>query len=582
MRVLLLHSEDSALSGPWVGQKWDAIFDLARSGWAACERWSVAFGCPVKPVDGLREGYSDLRRVRDVMRAGIGRLVDGEGLDWWELTSMLIHQRLENLVLLWTLADELPRDAEFWITRNGFEAEALRFRVGSRLGVISTPRSNAATAIGRYLSRLWQLPLTQVAQTAGDKYDAGYRIRRHFHRAPRTADEPAVLVPSSYVNMSRTGVSCAQLLPGKAFLLVATRRSGWLPKTPGNVRQEWLASYAQNAQAGEISQLRHQWASLKKELCEVPELAALEQAGILDGFPRYFADGVAIRNAWLRLLTIESVSAVLCCDDSNPHTHIPLLLAKKRGLPTVACHHGALDGRYLFKRAHADVILAKGTMEQDYLVHTCGLDPSMVQIGAFSAPGFQGEKHGTRDWIVFFSEPYEMTGGRTDEIYRDLLPGMVHLGKQAGKKVVVKLHPSENVRNRQRMARAVLSQEEFAAVEWLTGGFGAKLLQNTWFGLTVQSSVAMECMVHGVPCFVCDWLDLWPYGYLGQFRKFGVGIALRSPQEIARIPQILETYSPDRKLVERCWVPICPDRLEAILSGRVAEEAAPIPLQRAQ
>src|SRR6266446_2988356 len=33
MRILLLHHEDSPLAGPWVGQGWSDVYDVARSGW---------------------------------------------------------------------------------------------------------------------------------------------------------------------------------------------------------------------------------------------------------------------------------------------------------------------------------------------------------------------------------------------------------------------------------------------------------------------------------------------------------------------------------------------------------------------
>src|SRR5437868_13823095 len=127
MQVLLLHPDDAPLAGPWIHCKWDAVFDLARSGWSACERWSAAFGCPVKPIDALREGNAQTRRVRELLQFGMGRLVDEEGLDWWELTSILFHQQMESLVLLRMLVDSLPSDAEVQVTRDGFEAQALSF-----------------------------------------------------------------------------------------------------------------------------------------------------------------------------------------------------------------------------------------------------------------------------------------------------------------------------------------------------------------------------------------------------------------------------------------------------------------------
>src|SRR5215813_9349148 len=111
MRVLLLHSEDDPLSGPWAGQRWDRVYDLARSGWAACERWSRTFGCPVTPIDALRDGFAEVTRVGELLRFGFGRLLDSEGLDWWELTSIMVHQQMEWVVLLRKIAAELPPDA---------------------------------------------------------------------------------------------------------------------------------------------------------------------------------------------------------------------------------------------------------------------------------------------------------------------------------------------------------------------------------------------------------------------------------------------------------------------------------------
>ncbi len=583
MRTLLLHPDDPPLAGPWVRERWDAVFDLARSGWAACERWVRVFGCPVKPIDGLRHGHAEIGKVRELLQMGLGRLVDQEGLDWWELTAILVHQQLESVVLLRKFVDDLPPDAEVSITRDGFEARALRSWLGERLRVISSPGAPARKGPRHYLNRLWRLPSAQVAQVLGDKYDAGYRVRRHLHQGARRSDQPVILVPSSYINMSLTGAAYARLAPDSRFLLVSTRQSGRLREVPDNVRQAWLAAYAHDSSADEYREIIQRWEELKKEIESVPELAALSHSGLMDDFPRRFADGLAIRNAWLGVLNIEPVEAVLCCDDSNPHTHIPLLLGQRRGLPTISCHHGAFDGRHLIKKNHADVILAKGRMEQDYLIDTCGVDPSVVEIGAPSTPEHRaGARTAEGDWIVFFSEPYEMTAGRTEEIYRDVMPGLTDLAKRTGKRLVVKLHPSENLPDRQSLTQRVLTQEQRGTIQWITGRFGPELLRRTGFGLTVQSSVAMECVVHGVPCFLCDWLDLWPYGYISQYRKFRVGIGLRTPEEIASIPEKLAAYHPDPSIAEDCWEAMSPKRFAEILAGRRVAAAVPARMQRAQ
>jgi hypothetical protein len=151
-----------------------------------------------------------------------------------------------------------------------------------------------------------------------------------------------------------------------------------------------------------------------------------------------------------------------------------------------------------------------------------------------------------------------------------------------GKRLAVKLHPSENLPDRQSLTQKVLTREQMEMIQWLTGRFGPELLRRTWFGLTVQSSVAMECMVHGVPCFLCEWLDLWPYGYIAQYRKFRVGIGLRSPEEIASIPEKLAAYSPDPRIVADCWEAMTPERFKEILAGGRTAGPVSVRMQRAQ
>ena len=68
----------------------------------------------------------------------------------------------------------------------------------------------------------------------------------------------------------------------------------------------------------------------------------------------------------------ENIVGCLCADDSNPYSRIPLILAKRNEVSTLACHHGALDAWMAIKTQHADFYLAKGEMERDYLVHIQG------------------------------------------------------------------------------------------------------------------------------------------------------------------------------------------------------------------
>jgi hypothetical protein len=93
-------------------------------------------------------------------------------------------------------------------------------------------------------------------------------------------------------------------------------------------------------------------------------------------------------------------------------------------------------------------------------------------------------------------------------------------------------------------------------------------MRDIWFACTVISTSALDCAIRGIPTFLCGWLENWPFGYMRQFEAFRVGVKLSKPEEIAQIPQLLESF-------EACnprdiWEPICPDALSEILSNRMA------------
>src|SRR4029077_14525262 len=94
-----------------------------------------------------------------------------------------------------------------------------------------------------------------------------------------------------------------------------------------------------------------------------------------------------------------------------------------------------------------------------------------------------------------------------------------------------------------------------------------ELLEKAWFGITILSTVAIECAVRGIPCFLCKWLEFWAYGYVEQFLRFGVGIGLDDPKEIERIPEYLQQYQVKPEVKENCWQVAAPRRLRELLSA---------------
>ncbi|MGH9495153.1 MAG: hypothetical protein ACRD3B_09160, partial [Candidatus Sulfotelmatobacter sp.] len=506
----------------------------------------------------------------------LGRLEDDFGLDWWELTVILVHQEIEIAFLMHLLAESLGPQDEVHVSRPCFQADILRLALGSRVRVFASAARRRKRGVPHYVRVFKKFPLAQLVEIFWDKTDPGYQIRGRLSGRATPQRDGVVLLPSSYVNVSRTGIAYAQVLPETRFLLVTTRRSGWLVGLPANVSAAWLRQYASlRAKVREIEyrDLLKRWELLQNELRKTPDFRTLAQLGTFSGFPRYFAQGLEIRDAWRNVFDSEPVQAVICADDTNPYTHIPLLLAKRRELPAIACHHGALDGRYMFKRSHADVVLAKGRMEEDYLVRTCSLAQDRVELGApgVLAPKRPMEKK--KSVILFISEAYEVAGGRVRSFYRDILPKLADLARSEGRELVVKLHPSESVTERSRLVQEILSLDQFRVTRVVGGALTPEMLDRAWFGVTVLSTVAVECALRAIPCFLCAWLEAWPYGYVDQFTRFDVGIRLSGPEQLRQIPTILQDFKASGQIGENCWVPIEPQRLRDLLGVGVEMES---------
>jgi hypothetical protein len=570
MKILLVHSEDDPEKGAWAGLHWDRVVDLGLGGVDGYSRWSRRFQCPVTTLDSLRNGFDDFRRVRDVLGKGCGRLIDEHGLDWWEIMSILLTGEVETLILLQRFAQSVGPGDEVHVSRPGLHASLLECLLPA-VSVFPLRRGPREQGLGHYIRVSNRLSAPQMIDVFWDKYDSGYQFRGRLTRKRSRSKRPVVLLPTAYISVSRTGMSYANTFPEEDFLLVSTRRSGWTQDLPRNVAAAWLSSYASvRDRSDENADFESRWRSLVSELSGVAEFEILNRLGYLDSFPRRFRHGFEVRDAWRNVLDTEPAQAVLCADDSNPYTRIPLLLACERGLPNIACHHGALDGRYLFKRSYGDVIWVKGKMEEDYLVRRCGVPREKVEIAAPALPANgNGLEESTspqlRRHIVFFSELYEAAGGRFEEIYRDVLPALADLAMANGRELVVKLHPAESKRERTRALARCLSKEQLSATRVVSGPLGEELLATTWFGITILSTVAMECAVRGIPCFLCKWLEFSSYGYVDQFIRFGVGIGLDDPDQIRRIPQYLRESAAKPGVREDCWEQAAPGRLRELV-----------------
>jgi hypothetical protein len=571
MRVLLLHPEDLPDGGAWSRERWDLVVDLGFAGPETYADWSRTLKSRVLSIHQFAGQTESYRWVNQVFERGRGRLLDHTGLDWWEILAMESYQDLHTLYLLRQVQREVCVGRVELVASRPHRVTRIAEQVfGGPLRYFEHAAEGVVHRAMRTLRSARMLQFAQIAEIAFDKWDSGYQFRRHFTRGGgANVAEHCVLLPSAYSNVTRSALAYAAELPHRKFLLVTTRRNAVLANPPANVITRPLAAYVRtDATLEEAAEVKQSWQVFLREMVqEFAEFRTAAQAGVWDYFPLHLERGIRLREAWKQVLDSEPVTGVLCGDDLNHHTRLPLMLAQRRGLNAVYCSHGALDGGFLFKMPVADSYLVKSEMESDYLRRISAIRPEKIVVAAVGAShGASG--HGQdRDALVFFSQPYEVAGGRADSIYREVLPRLCSVARSSGRKVVVKLHPFESRRARQLLVNSTLPADIQGLVEIIDGRPPQGVMARAWCGVTVDSSVAVECALQKIPFFLCGWLDFTGMGYLQQFARFGVAHVLNTAEEIEQIPDIVAGYRSVPSALERLWHPADSASLDQILFG---------------
>lgn len=578
-KVLLLHPEDNIpLSGS--SGNWDVVVYFGHAPDSTYERWSREAGTTVIGIYSFLEKVGDLSRVRALLQLGTSQVVDRFGIDWWDALSGMIWFDLFQLLLVYRLARELGSSCDLYVSRPMPEATVLEVLLDVRTINLESPSLSAWRRIWRPFRALSRLNATQAVQVLQDKFDGEHTIRSSLARRKKSSGRPVVLLPSAYVNVSRTAVAFGRLLPDDDFLLVCARRSAKIKPMPANIRMSSLDAYFKPPDQAEVESLLQSWQTLKAKLASTArEFETAGAAGMLDRFPALLRWGIVVRDAWRGVFGSENIAGCLCADDSNPYTLIPLILAKNQGIPTLACHHGALDYAMAVKSLHADFYLAKSEMEQDYLLNVCRVASERIVVGgpvsSKTTRHPPASRLDDRPWVVLFTQPY-FTPWRTGEAYEDLVQGLVSLCQSSGLRLILKLHPFENAKNYGKWLRRWLPPESASEVDVVTGEPSSELWKSTRFALTVQSSVAVECAMLGIPVFLCAWLRE-PYGaYLEQYAKFGVGQILQSVAQIADIPRLIEGQVTPRPVKDSLLRAIEPTILHNLLHGVDSSQAAAI------
>ena len=334
MRVLLLHPDDVPLRGEWSNSRWDLIVDLGFAGAGLYEEWSKQIGCKVITLYQFedQEGY---RWVKRGLAAGHGKLLDRIGLDWWEILAPCAYQEQQALYLVGQLRRELGQNpVELVATRFHAYAQLLSLVMERPVRYVAATPSGGSSLLSRAVAAARDMGPSQMLEIAFDKWDTSYQFRSRLTKYRRARlKEPVMLLPSAYSNVTRTQLAYAAQLRNRRFLLATTRHSGESKALPANVDAVSLSAYAANSAdtKAETAELIATWNMLKPELRQVEDLRQGFQAGLWDYVTPQLKTGLRLRDAWRALLSSEPVRGVLCGDDLNYHTRLPLILAQKMG-----------------------------------------------------------------------------------------------------------------------------------------------------------------------------------------------------------------------------------------------------------
>jgi len=550
MKVLVLHSEDRLKLSR---TRCDLVIDLGRAPSATYENWGRQSGYQVVSLFDFADENEDFNRIRFLTRLGAGSLVDSFGIDWWSILLPEIVPRIEQQLLVHRLSRHINEKCEIYSSRADYRSAALHFLLGGRLINLEGSLQTLLRQFRHYLHVGTNFDAHQIFQIAQDKFDRERFIRRRFGRPARCSSRPKILLPSAYTSVSRIALAYAKLLPDEQFLLACARDNAKLQELPANVQMKSLHPYFSVPDASEIASLSERWETLRTRLIDsAPEYKSAATVGLFEQIPSLLRWGITIRDAWKRLFDSENIRSCFSADHTNPYTRIPVLLARYAEIPAVACHHGALDSWMAITTHDADLYVAKNGMEHDYMTRVCGIDSAKVLHVAPPHPveSFPGSRESeiaprqdikNQRWLVFFTEPYALGSWRVEEVYRELLPPLGALAERSGLKLVFKLHPFESERGHRNLLLRLLPREKVREIGIITGPISEKLWRNARIALTVQSSVALECVARGIPIFLCGWLgDSFP-SYIRQYQRFGIGHLLENVGQINDIPNLLES-----------------------------------------
>src|ERR1700690_3877670 len=135
MRVFLLHPDDD-FQGSWTRQHWDLVVDLGRAPGSFYSDQSAALDCPVFSILDMAREVEDVQIWRCLLEPGLGRVVDGFGIDWWDIISLLLQPELQEVRLALRLSEKVRGCRELVASRPSVTSEVLQLALGTPAQIV--------------------------------------------------------------------------------------------------------------------------------------------------------------------------------------------------------------------------------------------------------------------------------------------------------------------------------------------------------------------------------------------------------------------------------------------------------------
>ncbi|MFO1316187.1 MAG: hypothetical protein U1F58_11345 [Burkholderiales bacterium] len=206
--------------------------------------------------------------------------------------------------------------------------------------------------------------------------------------------------------------------------------------------------------------------------------------------------------------------------------------ARRRGIPTVLLQHGILGDFCQFIDPPVDHYVVRGEFWKDFLApearrRACVLDPSPAIAAPRAAPT-------DRASVVFISTPYALQEFLDGRDLDAILAVLVAAAKEAGRELVIRVHPLEQVAHYRTRVRGLLEGMSAAPEVSYSQGPGLDdVLGRAAVAVTLSSTVFLDCLRHRVPIVSFAWHD---FSFRAQIERWGV---FRFAPDLSQLKQLV-------------------------------------------